>query len=126
MMNTNRLRFQKGDILAIVFVVVLAAAVFLFFLPGQASAGALQVYQEGKLVRTISLAKDQQFTISGAYTNTVTIRDGAVAITYSDCPGEDCVGCGWMDTPGRSIVCLPNALELRLVGVDSDVDFIVG
>lgn len=126
MMNTNRLRFQKGDILAIGFVVVLAAAVFLCFLPGQESAGVLQVYQEGKLIRTVSLAEDQQFTVSGAYTNTVTVQSGAVAVTHSDCPGEDCVGCGWMDSPGRSIVCLPNALELRLVGVDTDVDFVVG
>lgn len=126
MMNTHRLRFQKGDILAIALVLVLAASVFLCFLPGSETALTLQVYQDGVLIRTVPLGEDQQFTISADYTNTVTIRSGAVAITHSDCPGGDCVGCGWTDQPGRSIVCLPNALELRLIGGDSDVDFVVG
>lgn len=125
-MKDHPMRFRKGDILAVAAVVALAAAVFLLFLPGKAEAGAVEVYQEGKLLKTLSLAEDAQFVLTGECTNTVTVRDGAVAITASDCPGEDCVGCGWIRTPGRSIVCLPNAVELRLVGVDSDVDFVVG
>lgn len=126
MINASRLRFQAGDFLAIALVVALAAAVFLCFLPNKGNAGSVEIYQGGKLVRSVSLDQEQQFTITGDYTNTVTIRDGSVAITQSDCPGEDCVSCGWLNSPGRSIVCLPNAVELRLVGMDSDVDFVVG
>lgn len=125
-MKKDRLRFQKGDILAIGAVLLLAALVLICFLPAQEPAGAVEIYQNGKLIKTLSLAQDQELTITGDYTNTVTLRGGAVAITRSDCPGEDCVGCGWLDRPGRSIVCLPNAVELRLVGVDGDVDFVVG
>lgn len=125
-MDQNRLRFQKGDILAIAAVVLLAAAVFLCFLPSRDPAGAVEIYQNGKLVQTLPLTVDRELTVTGDYTNTVTVRDGAVAITHSDCPGEDCVGCGWLSSPGRSIVCLPNAVELRLVGMDGDVDFVVG
>ena len=125
-MDQNRLRFQKGDILAIAAVVLLAAAVFLCFLPSRDPAGAVEIYQNGKLVQTLPLNVDRELTVTGDYTNTVTVRGGAVAITHSDCPGEDCVGCGWLSSPGRSIVCLPNAVELRLVGVDGDVDFVVG
>lgn len=125
-MKNSRLRFQKGDLFAAIFVMVLALAVFLYFLPEKGDAARVEIYQDGKFIQSLPLNEDQEFTVSGAYTNTVTVRDGAVAITHSDCPGEDCVGCGWMDRPGRSIVCLPNALELRLVGKDSDVDFVVG
>ena len=39
---------------------------------------------------------------------------------------EDCVGCGWSNATGRSIVCLPNGLEIRIVSGQSDVDFVVG
>ena len=121
-----KLGFQKGDILAILAVALMAAAVFVCFLPSDDRAGSVEIYQNGRLVKTLPLSQNQELTITGAYTNTVTIRDGAVAITHSDCPGEDCVACGWRSTPGTSIVCLPNAVELRLVGVDGDVDFVVG
>ena len=125
-MKKDRLRFQKGDILVIIGTLLLGAAVFLCFLPGKEPAGRGEVYQNGVLLHTLPLSQDASLEIGGNYTNTVTVKDGAVAVTASDCPGEDCVSCGWMSGPGRSIVCLPNALELRLVGADSDVDFVVG
>ena len=56
---------------------------------------------------------------------TVVIRDGRAAILESDCPGGDCIHSGWISQPGRSIVCLPNRVELRIAG-QGDVDFVVG
>ena len=126
MMKTSRLRFQKGDFLAIMLVAVLGLVIFLCFFPSSKEAGSLEIYQNGVLIRSVPLNEDQQFTITGDYTNTVTIRSGAAAITHSNCPGEDCVSSGWMEHSGRSIVCLPNAVELRLVGTEADVDFVVG
>ena len=125
-MSSSGLRFQKGDILVILGVLVLAVAVLLCFLPTAEPVGAVEIYHQGRLIKTLSLEKDQEFQVQGDYSCTITLRNGQVAITQSDCPGGDCVACGWMDSPGRSIVCLPNAVELRLVGLDSDVDFVVG
>ena len=122
----SRLRFQKGDIIAVALVIVLAAAVFACFLPGiNKEAAYAEIYQNGKLVRTLSLAENQQFTLTGDYSNTISVKDGKVAVTESDCPGGDCINCGWAHSAGRSIVCLPNALEIRIVAEDSDVDFVV-
>lgn len=121
------LRFQKWDIVVIVAVVLMAALVFTLFLPQKdASDPCAQIYQDGKLVKTIALTENQEFSVSGKYTNTITVHDGMIAITQSDCPGQDCVRCGWMDRAGRSIVCLPNGLEIRVVAGNSDVDFVVG
>lgn len=121
-----KLRFQKWDILAIGAVLLLAAFVFLLFLPRESSVPArAEIYLNGKLVRTVSLAEDQTFTVEDAYCNTLSIRDGKIAVTHSTCPGEDCISCGWLDSPGRSIVCLPNGLEIRVVSA-GDVDIIVG
>ena len=122
-----KLRFQKGDMAAVAGVVLLAALVFALFLPRQnADAAYAEVYQDGKLIRTVSLGEDQEFTVGGSYCNTVTVRDGKIAVTGSNCPGEDCVGCGWQGSAGRSIVCLPNGLEIRVVAGSGDVDFVVG
>ena len=121
-----RLYFQKGDMVAIGLVLLLAAAVFACFLPSQNAEGSVaEIYCEDTLIRVVSLDEDQTFTVSGAYGNTITVRDGKIAVTESDCPGGDCVSCGWSDSAGRSIVCLPNRLEIRIVGESGDVDFVV-
>ena len=122
-----RLRFQKGDFVAIVAVLALAAAVFALFLPSRnSSAAVVEIYRNGERLHSFPLNVDRQFTVTGDYTNVVTISGGKVAITESSCPGGDCVSCGWASSAGRSIVCLPNGVEIRIVGADSEVDFVVG
>lgn len=122
-----RLRFQKGDMIAIAGVLLLAALVFILFLSkGDQPAVCAEIYQDGRLIKTVRLTVDQEFTIEGTYSNAITVRDGRIAVTGSDCPGGDCVSCGWLDGTGRSIVCLPNGLEIRVVAENSGVDFVVG
>lgn len=122
-----RLAFQKGDIFAIVAVILLAILMFVLFLPGE-SRGAVcaEIYRDGELLQTVPLDQDQEFVLTGTYNNTVTVRDGQIAVTESDCPGTDCVSCGWIGSSGRSIVCLPNGIEIRVVSESGDVDFVVG
>lgn len=120
-----KLRFVKWDILAVAAVVLLAAVVLALFLPGD-QGGFAEVYLEGELVRRVSLSEEQEFTVSGRHEATVTVRGGKIAVTRSDCPGGDCLRCGWISASGRIIVCLPGGLEIRVVGDDAAVDFVVG
>lgn len=121
------LRFRKGDFLAIAIVAVLAVLVALCFLPkGSDSPVQAQIYQSGDLIMTVPLEEDASFTITGKYTNVITVADGRIAVSASDCPGEDCVHSGAIHSSGRSIVCLPNSVEIRIVNAQSDVDFVVG
>ena len=127
MTKQEYLYFRKGDILAIAMVVALAVLVALCFLPQKdGNAVRAQIYKEGRLVTTLSLAEDTTLEISGKYTNLITVSGGKIAITASDCPGEDCVHSGAIHSSGRSIVCLPNEVEVRVVNEVSDVDFVVG
>ena len=122
-----KLKFGKWDAFALAAVVLLAALVLVLWLPKAASSGQYaEIYQQGKLLNTLPLSRDQEFTVTGNYTATVTVKNGAIAVTASDCPGGDCLRCGWIQGAGRSIVCLPGGLEIRVVGEPADVDFIVG
>jgi hypothetical protein len=99
---------------------------FVLFLPGE-SRGAVyaEIYRDGELLQTVPLDQDQEFVLTGTYNNTVTVRDGQIAVTESDCPGTDCVSCGWIDSTGRSIVCLPNRITVKVVSTDGGgVDFV--
>ncbi len=121
------LRFRKGDWLAIAAVLLAAAALTLGFGLHAAAADSVtvEIRLDGELLYSQPLTQDGVYTVKGDYTNTVTIQDGRVAVTHSDCPGSDCVNSGWCDGAGQAIICLPNRMEIRLTG-SSDVDIIVG
>ena len=127
MTKQEHLHFRKGDVLAIVLVAVLAVAVAVCFLPkSQTGPVIAQVYHQGELVKTLSLDTDTTLEINGKYNNLITVKNGEISIVASDCPGEDCVHSGAIHSSGRSIVCLPNEVEVRVISQTSDVDFIVG
>lgn len=119
--------FKLGDLLAIGAVLALAVLCLLAFLPkGGGDDVSAQIYRNGQLIMTVALEQSREFPVEGDYCNVVTVRDGQIAITDSDCPGQDCVHSGAIHSPGRSLVCLPNALEIRVISGQSDVDFVVG
>lgn len=122
-MEKTALKWKKGDWIAVVLVCAAALAACCL-LPGlQNRGGFAQIWQDGELVRQVPLSVDQTFRIRGDYTNTVTVSNGKIAVTHSDCPTNDCVRMGWLHD-GGSIVCLPNRVEIRLTG-DAGVDVVL-
>ena len=121
-----KLKFCKGDIFAVALVAAIAILVGVFFWTsvGAEEGSMISVYQDGKRIKEISLNDTTEFTVEGTYTNVISVKDGKAAITESDCPGTDCVHSGWIHDAGRSIVCLPNRVEIRVEGA-SEVDFVV-
>ena len=125
MEESMRLSFRKGDLLAIAVVAVAALVVAAVFWPKRVQQDAVvQIYQNSQLIKECSLHTEETITVDGEYHNTIVVSAGKVAITESDCPGEDCVHSGWISGAGRSIVCLPNKVEIRIAG-EAEVDFVV-
>ena len=109
-------------IFAVLFVLCLA----LVFLPNNsAPAQTAQVVSDGKVIRILNLNMPQEFTVevAGGY-NTVTVRDGKVAVTAADCPDQYCVRQGFCNS-GKQIVCLPHKLVISFLG-ESEIDGAVG
>ena len=106
---------------------LIAVAVLLCFLPGRNEPAAYaEIYLQGELHRTVPLTENTTFLVTDQYCNEITVKDGAIAFTASSCPGQDCVHSGSIHSTGRSLVCLPNAVEIRVITGESDVDFVVG
>ena len=94
---------------------LLLASLALLLWP-QERAQSAEIWSDGVLVRRVSLAQDQSFTVDSPYgSNTVTIQNGAIAVTQSDCPGGDCIQTGWQQG-GQPIVCLPHRLVVQFPG----------
>lgn len=126
MEKKSEFTFRKGDWIAVILVILMAVSTFLCFLPKDTTddAAVVQIYKDSALIKECILTVNETFVIEGEYVNTVTIKDGKIGITESNCPGTDCVHSGLIGTVGRSIVCLPNKVEIRIMG-EAEVDIVV-
>ena len=110
-------------ILAAAFGLCLGLGIWLMA-PGRTAQWA-EIYSGGVLVKTVDLRIDQEFTVEGGNgVNTVTVRDGKIAVTQADCPDHYCMQRGFCQG-GTAIVCLPNRLVIEFVG-EQDIDGAVG
>lgn len=110
-------------LLGALLVVCLGASVLLMQ-PGE-RASWVEVLSEGKVLYTLSLATDQELTVTtDRGSNTITIRDGAVAVTAADCPDHYCM-CRGFCSGGAEIVCLPHQLVIRFLG-EQEIDGVAG
>ena len=126
--NGMRLAFCKGDVVVIFLVVLLAVFIGVLFVmkTGTDRGTVVCVYQNGSKIQELPLEENTEILIQNNYTNKLAVKDGKAAIIESDCPGMDCVHSGWISGRGRSLVCLPNRVEIRIEGEkESEVDFIV-
>ncbi len=104
---------------------VVCVALSIRLLQPGVEAQRIEIISEGKVLYTLSLSVDQAVTVTTAMgTNTVTIRDGAVAVTAADCPDHYCMQRGWCNS-GADIVCLPNRLVIRFLG-EQEIDGVAG
>ena len=126
----NGLSFRRGDTAVIALILAAAISVAAAFALAAADGGeaVAEIRRDGELGATLPLNADAQYTVEGAYTNTICVEAGEVFFASSDCPGGDCVHSGAISRPGRSLVCLPNRVEVRVVSktAATDVDAVVG
>ena len=107
-------------LIAAIAAVCLGLSIFLL-LPGDDAVYA-EISSGGKIVRTVNLRIDQQFTVTGETggSNTVTVRDGRIAVTAADCPDGVCVAQGALTHGGVPIICMPHHLSVRIEGSGID------
>ena len=115
---------NKYWIMAVGALFALCLALVLFT-GNDAPAQTAQVVSNGKVIRTLDLSEELEFTVTtDKGTNTVTVRDGKIAVTEADCPDQYCVRQGFCNS-GAQIVCLPHALVISFLG-ESEIDGAVG
>jgi len=108
------------------FGVIFAVCLVLALLPADnAPAARARIVSEGTTVRILDLAIEQEFTVTvDGGSNTITVKDGKIAVTEADCPDQYCVKQGFCNS-GAQIVCLPHKLVISFLG-ESEIDGAVG
>lgn len=107
------MKLKKKTIANIIFVlVVLAAALGIWLLTGNAGAGAgrtavLSYGDDGAQMR-IPLDRDKRYDIdTGTYTIHLVVEDGGIRFLDSPCPDHTCESFGVLSREGDWAACLP-------------------
>lgn len=107
---------------------LLAVCIFLslFLFRPREDAHFAQILSGGTVVKTVDLGIDQSFSVAAPNggSNTITVRDGKIAVTEATCPDHYCMERGYQSS-GAQIVCLPNRLVIRFLG-RQEVDISLG
>ena len=118
---------MKNKFWAVILAVILiisAVASLPLLLPADGATRA-EIRSNGELIRTVNLKIDQEFTIPCfGGSNTVTVKDGKIAVTEATCPDRYCMERGFCGG-GTAIVCLPNGLVIQFLG-DQEIDGKIG
>lgn len=116
----------KTWIILLFLLLLLSILLSIFLLRPGESAKFAEVLSGGRVVKTVNLAIDQTFTVTAPNggSNTITVRDGKIAVTEATCPDHYCMDRGYCSS-GAQIVCLPNRLVIRFTG-KQDVDISLG
>ena len=113
-------------IIALSLVLILSAAGGIYLMNSNQNATFAHIISDGEMIKTVSLHMDQEFTVTGPNggENTVTVRDGKIAVTAATCPDHYCMQRGFCDG-GTQIVCLPNRLVIEFAS-EQEIDGMIG
>jgi hypothetical protein len=82
------------------------------------------IYQDNRLLGEYQLDREQVILI-GDQTRPdmkIEIKGGAIRVAESDCPKGICKQAGWVRTPGRTVICVPNRVLIQLKGEQKGYD----
>jgi len=118
---------KKADILILIAALVMAVGIITYFARTEAEGSTAIILRDGKEIMRIDLSAvgEKEYTVEGDYINHILVKDGSISVIESTCPGGVCVSSGSISEAGKSIVCLPNRMEIRITGSD-EVDVVVG
>ena len=126
--SSPELRPRPMDAVVALLVAALAIAVAVAYygaLGGEATGYVIT--HGGAEVAHGSLTEDRTLTVGDVHHLTITVSDGTIAVTHSDCPTQDCVRTGAIDRPGQTIVCLPEQVVVKILGdTHGGADLVIG
>ncbi len=86
------------------------------------------VYENGKLIEEIDLSQVQADYTIELGGNTILVENNQISVIKADCPDKLCISQGVISNGAKSIICLPNKVEIKIKdsGKTKNVDAVTG
>lgn len=123
-MNKKTLR---NDIILIASLLLVAVLSLILVISSRSKASTLaHIYVQDELVLTVDLSSKEEKTYDVYGLNgklVVETKNGSIRVKESNCPHQDCVKMGFINTSNRPIICAYNATYIIIEGtVTYDVE----
>lgn len=106
------MKLRIGDALAVLLVLLAALGGFLWLGAFEEQGNLVSIYEDGALMKTVSLSGEQQeFALNGTV---ISVGGEGAWFVSSDCPDQVCVHTGKLGQGNRSAACLPNRILIAL------------
>ncbi len=125
--------FKKTDVLIILILIAISIiGILIYNLFFSKINGIANIYYDSKLVKTIDLSLNKDYSFYLDQNPNVLIHvtdDGYIYFEKSNCPNKICIKSGKIKKVGKSIACLPNKIVIKIVSSKEDLnapDLILG
>ncbi len=109
-----------NDIILIGSLLVLAIVSLVIILTTRNKSNLIATVRvQNQIVLKIDLNKDEgkDFVVDGINGQVhIHVKDGAIAVTESNCPHQDCVRTGYVNQTGKPIICAYNGVSITIEG----------
>ena len=132
--------YTKGDIFVFIFCLFIGIMAGVLLIITKRNGDFLTIRYDGDVIKTIPVAantrqillfeKDHCITFNEEITasiytsyenyNVITVDNGKVSVTATDCPDKICKNHKEISKEGESIICLPHKLIIELGSYDED------
>lgn len=103
---------KKRDIVLIISILLASLFLWIISVCVMRPGGYLHIYADQSLIGVYDLQEDIEIKILDS--NICTIQDGAVFMSYADCPDLVCVHTSAISKTGQTIICMPNKVVLEI------------
>lgn len=116
---------KKADIALFFIILILGLAASWFSVAGSTAGSKVIITVDGEIFGTYDINENQTIEVKqNGHINNITIKDGFVSMTYSDCNNQVCVHTGAIKESKDSIVCLPNKVMVEVSSEGGHVDVV--
>jgi len=112
---------KKADILLFIFIVLVGSFLSFFSFMDTTEGDTVVVSLDGELYGSYPLNEDLELDIDhDSFSNHITIKNGTVQMSYSNCSNQICVNEGKISKTNDKIVCLPHKLVVEIKSTDEN------
>lgn len=116
----RELGVTRGDLLVTLMLLIISAVIGFGLWVTSPRPQYVLVKVDGTELCRLPLDQDRIYSIGD--TNIIEISDGAISMTYADCPDKICVHTGKISQSGQAIVCAPNRVVVSITGASDGAD----